>query len=328
MTRPASLFVLLFGLASIPLQSTSAAYPEWTIHSPTLKATGYLPDPTNGYYRGTRFDWSGLVSRVDCGGHTFFSEFKREHDPLNHDDTCGTSEEFGIEAAPSYAEAKAGDPFIKIGIGVLERADNSDYGFWKRYKILKAGYWRDVIAPDKINFRQRLQGPRGWAYDYTKIVELGGKEPVLKIRRRLNNIGTQTIEADHYDHNFLRIDDVPAGTNYTLEFAFTPAFGKDSKTQDCMEIKDRSLRFTKQPNPDQGIWVRLQGFTRPEDNWIKVVNHATGASMTISTDRPLSKLVFYSSGGVLCPEAFVKVSLRPGQIQEWTTTYRFESKIQ
>ena len=34
--------------------------------------------------------------------------------------------------------------------------------------------------------------------------------------------------------------------------------------------------------------------------------------MTIATDQPLSKLVFYSSGGVLCPEAFVKLTIPPG----------------
>ena len=56
-----------------------------------------------------------------------------------------------------------------------------------------------------------------------------------------------------------------------------------------------------------------------------MINHATGASMTITTDKPLSKLVFYSSGGVLCPEAFVNVDLASGQTLRWNTTYRFEA---
>jgi len=48
--------------------------------------------------------------------------------------------------------------------------------------------------------------------------------------------------------------------------------------------------------------------------------------MTITTDQPLSKLVFYSSGGVLCPEPFVRVAIAPGQTREWTTTYRFSAE--
>jgi hypothetical protein len=306
-------------------KSGTTPYAQTSLSSPELRATLYEPDSQKGYYRGTRFDWSGLVSRVDYGRHTFFCEFKQEHDPLNHDDICGTAEEFGIESAPSYAEAKAGEPFIKIGIGVLERADDAPYAFWKRYKIRTPGYWREVHLPAKINYRQNLHGPDGWDYDYTKIVELVSGVPELKIRRRLQNTGTRTIETDHYGHNFLRIDNVPAGTNYTLEFRFTPRFGQDSRTQGCVEIRNRSLVFTKDPSPDQAIWVRLEGFEKPEDNEIKVVNHSTGASMTISADRPLSKLVFYSSGGVLCPEAFIKLNLPPGQTQEWTTTYHFQA---
>jgi hypothetical protein len=123
----------------------------------------------------------------------------------------------------------------------------------------------------------------------------------------------------------LRIDNIPAGTNYSLEFPFTPRFGQDSKTQGCLEIKQRSLVFTHELPPDQAIWVRLEGFQQREDNRIKIVNHSTGASMTIATDQPLSKLVFYSSGGVLCPEAFVKLTIPPGQTREWTTRYSFQA---
>ena len=306
--------------------SWTKEYRQTSLHSPQLKVTLYEPDAQHGYYRGTRFDWSGLISRVDYSGHTFFSQFKQEHDPLNHDDICGTAEEFGIESAPSYATAKPGEPFIKIGIGVLEKPDDSPYEFWKRYTIRTPGLWHETHSARKIKYRQKLQGPNGWSYDYTKIIELAPNAPELKIIRRLKNTGSQDIQTDQYCHNFLRIDDTPAGTNYTLEFRFAPTFGKDSQTQGCMEIQNRSLLFTKNPPPEKGIWLRLEGFSQREDNSIRIVNHSTGAAMTMTTDQPLSKFVFYSSGGVLSPEAFVKVSIPPGHTQEWTTTYRFEAR--
>jgi hypothetical protein len=300
-------------------------YAQCTLNSGLLKATLYLPDSQQGYYRGTRFDWSGLISRVDYGSHTFFCEFKQEHDPLNHDDICGTAEEFGIQSAPSYAEAGPGDPFVKIGIGVLERADRSDYAFWQRYKILTPGEWQVVREPGRIEFKQSLKGPKGWGYEFTKIIQMSADAPTLKIARRLKNTGSETIDTDHYGHNFLRIDNVPAATNYSMEFQFEPRFGQDSKTQGCLELKGRSLLFTKDLPAGQAIWVRLDGFQKREDNEVKIVNHRTGASMTISGDQPLSKLVYYSSGGVLCPEPFVKVTVAPGQTRQWSTTYRFEA---
>jgi hypothetical protein len=83
-------------------------------------------------------------------------------------------------------------------------------------------------------------------------------------------------------HLFLRIDNVAAGTNYTLEFPFAPRFAPDSKTQGCLEIKNRSLLFTKEAPLDQAIWVRLEGFEKREDNEIKIANHKTGGTMTIT----------------------------------------------
>lgn len=319
-----SVTVAVSGLAE-PASGSRIPFPSTVLSNRVLKASVYLPDAEKGYYRGTRFDWSGLISRVDCGGHTFFSEFKQEHDPLNHDDTCGTSEEFGIESAPSYAEAKPGEPFIKVGIGVLERPDSAEYSFWKRYKILTPGRWKETFEPGKLEFRQELRGPAGWAYSFDKVLETREGAPELQVRRTLKNTGTHRIVTDHYDHNFLRIDDLPAGTNYTLEFPFTPHFGKDSKPEGLVTLQGNSLVFTREPGRDQAIWVRLDGFSKPEDNRVKVINHATGASMTITTDQPLSKLVFYSSGGVLCPEAFVNVDLAPGETLRWNTTYRFEA---
>jgi hypothetical protein len=304
--------------------ATRSQFEEATLKSSQLQARLYLPDSEKGYYRGTRFDWSGLISRVDFGGHTYFCEFKQEHDPLNHDDICGTAEEFGIEAAPSYAQAKPGEPFIKIGIGVLERVDGTGYQFYRRYKMRTPGAWRITRKPDAMEFSQSLKGPNGWGYDFRKVIQLAADKPVLKITRRLTNTGTETIDTDHYGHNFLRIDNVAAETNYSLELPFEPRFGADSKTQGCLEIKGHSLVFTKNLDADKSIWVRLDGFQKREDNQVRVVNHLTGAAMTITGDQPLSKLAFYSSGGVLCPEPFVKLIIPAGQTREWSTTYRFE----
>ncbi|HTL55917.1 MAG TPA: hypothetical protein VL361_09575 [Candidatus Limnocylindrales bacterium] len=302
-------------------------YPSSSISTKQLKATFYLPDPQKGYYRGTRFDWSGLLSRVEYGGHSFFCEFReRQHDPLNHDDICGTAEEFGMTTTPlGFAEGKTGEPFVKIGIGVLERGNDPEYAFWKKYKILQPGNWNIQTKPDSIEFTQGLNTTQGWSYEYTKRVRLDDTAHTLTITRRLKNTGTKKIDTDHYGHNFLKIDDVPAGPDYVFEFPFQPHFGEGSKPEGCVEIKDKSLVFLKQVPTGKSIWVRLDGFTKPSDNQMRIVNRRTGAAMTIRTDKPLLRLVYYSSDGVLAPEPFVKLELAPGETTEWRTTYEFEA---
>jgi hypothetical protein len=34
-----------------------------------------LPDAQKGFYRGTRYDWSGIVTSLEWGGHVFFGPF-------------------------------------------------------------------------------------------------------------------------------------------------------------------------------------------------------------------------------------------------------------
>jgi hypothetical protein len=302
-------------------------YKSVTLRNEFLTVRLYLPDADNGYYRGTRFDWSGLISRVEFQGHTFFCEFRKQHDPLNHDDICGSSEEFGMTVPPpGYEDARPGDPFVKIGVGVLERGDDASFQFWKRYKILKAGEWKVTPSKDAIEFTQELQGPSGWAYTYIKTLRLSPDAPVLTISRRLTNTGTKTIETDHYGHNFMKIDDAPAGPDYTLEFPFIPRFGEKAETQESVELKGKSLVFVKEIR-DKAVWTPIEGYSKPEDNRLTVVNNRSGASMAITTDQPLARLVFYSSDGVLAPEPFVKLSIPPGQTQHWATTYRFATRV-
>jgi hypothetical protein len=44
-----------------------------TISNGQLKATVYLPDAHSGFYRGTRFDWSGVISSLEFKGHNYIS---------------------------------------------------------------------------------------------------------------------------------------------------------------------------------------------------------------------------------------------------------------
>jgi hypothetical protein len=54
---------------------------------------------------------------------------------------------FDEPGALGYKEASPGEPFIKIGIGLLEKVDEPNYRFWQAYKIIKVGKWE--VSYDK-----------------------------------------------------------------------------------------------------------------------------------------------------------------------------------
>ena len=106
----------LYFLASISGQASANEYPSAEISNELIKMKLFLPDPDKGYYRGTRFDWSGVISQLEYEGHNYFGEWKATHDPEVHDDIVGPVEEFRTKGtALGYDEAKAGEPFVKIG---------------------------------------------------------------------------------------------------------------------------------------------------------------------------------------------------------------------
>src|SRR5262245_25396796 len=194
--------------------------PTHVLEGNGLKLTLYLPDAKAGYYRGTRFDWSGVVATAEVSGHTVFGYWKPTHDPANHDDVPGTAEEFSHDEPLGYAEAPVGGTFLKIGVGLLEKPAEPRYRFSYNYKIVKPGEWAVKAGGRSVEFRQELAHPAGYGYRYVKVVRLSDAGRGFVIERALTNTGTKRIVTDHYGHNFLTVDNDPIGPNYALRFAF------------------------------------------------------------------------------------------------------------
>ena len=45
-------------------QLAAPQFPQAELSNSSIRATLYLPDAQQGYYRGTRFDWSGAISSL------------------------------------------------------------------------------------------------------------------------------------------------------------------------------------------------------------------------------------------------------------------------
>ncbi len=59
-------------LSTAVLTMTAQSFPETEISNGVIHAKVYLPDPEHGYYRGSRFDWAGVIASLICGGHEYF----------------------------------------------------------------------------------------------------------------------------------------------------------------------------------------------------------------------------------------------------------------
>src|SRR5262245_56635109 len=182
------------------------AFPEAVIANRAIRATLRLPDPQNGYYRATRFDWSGVIASLEWNGHTYFGQWFQRHDPKINDAITGPVEEFG---SLGYDEANAGDLFVRVGVGAIRKLVEPRYRQFFTYDIADPGKWTVSKGGDWIEFVHEIAGASGYAHAYRKKVRLDGHTLVLE--HRLRNTGRKPIVTTAYDHDFFMLDNQPTG---------------------------------------------------------------------------------------------------------------------
>ncbi len=299
--------------------------PDVRLDNGYLTLDVYLPDARSGRYRGPRFDWSGMVSRVETMGHTFFGPWS--HDPVDPADmmrAVGPSNEFGMKAGtPAYDEAKPGEPFIKIGVGFLRREDDGPYRFGHAYEIIEAPAWAVTSDATSITFRQDLSDPRGWGYAYAKTIRLDEAGPGFVIEYTLGNTGTRSIETDWYNHNLINIDDTRVGSDYRVDLGF-PAVAT-SPSGKFIRIEGNTIFLDDLAEGAARYSVLAAAGEAEYSADFSVTNVKTGASVHVGGDYQPVRYEFYAVPTVVCPEPFIAIHLAPGEVKSWTVTYRFQA---
>ncbi|MGA2197593.1 MAG: hypothetical protein ABSH40_20185 [Bryobacteraceae bacterium] len=301
----------------------AAELPQAEISNRAVSATLYLPDSQDGYYRATRFDWSGVVASLVWNGHSYFGKWFDRYDPKIHDAIMGPVEEFLTgNAGLGYAEAKAGENFVKIGVGALRKPDESGFQQFHTYEIADPGEWTIARLPDGIEFTQELAAVNGYAYLYRKRVRLRENPPGLVLEHSLKNKGRKTIETSVYEHDFFMLDAQPTSPDTVVTFPFEVRAGKS--LAGLAETRAKQVVFLHELARGETVFTDLEGYgTAASDYDIRVENRKTGAGVRQTSDRPISKLVLWSIRATVCPEAYIDLKIEPGQESTWRISYEF-----
>ncbi len=302
-------------------QAADVKVPQAEISSSSVRATVYLPDAQSGYYRGTRFDWSGVIASLSWNGHSFFGQWFEKYDPKLHDAITGPVDEFLTkDAGLGYDEAKPGGTFVRIGVGAVRKPDEPAYRRFATYDIVDSGTWKVDKGRDWIEFTHELRDAGGYAYVYRKTLRLG--KDTLVLEHRLKNTGSKPIATSVYNHNFYMLDRQPTGPDFVVRFPFEPR--ALAALNGLAETRGRDIVFLKEFERRQTVFTELQGFgASAADYDIRVENRKTGAGVRQIGDRPISKLLFWSAGITVCPEAYIDLAIEPGKESAWRIAYEF-----
>jgi hypothetical protein len=309
-------------------QAEQAAAPHAVISNGLVKAVVYLPDANNGIYRAARFDWSGAIACLDYKGHSYFDMWNNKNDPTAHDSISGPVEDFRSadgKSAPFYDDAKPGELFVKPGIGLVRRIDDKPYRFQTLYPLVDGGKWTIHTTANSVSNRQELKSQFGVAYVYTKTLELDRNQPILEIQHSLKNTGTKTIDIQVYDHDFYRLDNEPTGPAIRVRFPFEPKVAQPFKNG--ARIDGKQIVYDRVLQTGESAQGGITGFSDSASDYDFILEDShTGAGVEQTADVPLASITFWSVPATACPEAYIHVTIPPGQTGHWTIKYRFFTK--
>lgn len=308
--------------ASIPHADHPSAY----LTNGQVDLVLFLPDTTNGYYRSSRFDWSGIIACASYRGRTYFGEWFDKYDPLTNDAVTGPAEEFRAAEGKElgYAEAGATGGFVKPGVGVLQKVGDAPYRFGTVYPVVDHGTWTTKVEKRSVTFTQVLRSKLGYSYRYTKTVELDPHQPIFRLHHTLVNLGSKDLTTQIYNHDFFMLDHATTGPQNVVRLGFSPAF--DPATPSTLQVDGNQIRFVTTPDAAHPAQGYLTGFSgAPGEYRVEVANTETKTATLQTSDSPVIKAFFWSTAKTICPELYTPIHVPVGGQQTWSIQYELRA---
>ena len=266
-------------------------------------------------YRGARFDWTGFITQVTLDGkHSFCTP----ESLVAGEGTggIGLCNEFGIFRPIGYDDARPGEQFPKLGIGLLTKPDDKPHDFAAPYKI------------QPFPVRMKLEGGgvvyevdplpcRGYEAFLRKTIRL--QDAALEISYELKNVGKWTIRTHEYNHNFIAIDGRPPGPRYRLRlpkhmapFSIqSPLCMEGGEVCWCAGVGTPFLTSAPGPYPpiDGPFW--------------ELIRQPDGVGLRETVSVPAEHFAIWCTPHLIGPEVFITINLKAGAKMTWTRRYEF-----
>lgn len=231
---------------------------------------------------------------------------------------------------PGYNEGNSGDPFLKIGVGILTR-NSSAYNFSSSYPVIELAETTATWQADRVHFEQTLTGTaNGYAYRLGEDVIV--KNDRLIMNYIIENTGTKEFTTEQYLHNFMTFSNTSVGPDYRLYFPYDFTAAPEVKPWSPPVSRTRALANPSVVRLGNVIAYleRLSGVPKtwiykPEDyagrDLFALEQTRTGQYMIIETTAPTPYVGIWTTDYQISPEHFIMLTLAPGESTTFSRTY-------
>ncbi len=265
-------------------------------------------DPTDACFEkwGQRFDRSAAVTAIHFAGHQMVNQL-------------GLPDEFGQLGVGviGFDDAAVGEKFIKPGVGVMVKPDTDAYRSFNRYDFVLPLEVTVEKSADQLVVKQVSPDVRGYAYDLTKTYEVNTQTNTLSITYQLSNVGKRAFELEHYNHNFLTLDNKPFGQQYHI----TLGQPIQSLPHSWMHMAGNRLVIEGDPGAVGFVQVNEPFTATQADLAMMTADGKLGLELT--GDMPAYRFAHFFTANSYSPERFTRVSLAPGKQVSWQARYHF-----
>jgi hypothetical protein len=297
-------------------------------------------DPESGqclWNKGTRFSPVANILRVQLS-HREFVYSPVGGGALGYIGGLPMEFDIGQEAfqpdPPGYNEGANGAPFLKIGVGILQR-DSGAYDFSKTYPVIEAGRTTATWQPDRVHFVQTLDGTAN-GYSCRLEEDVMVKNDRLILRYLLRNTGTRPFTTEQYLHNFTCFSGRTVGPNvrvsFPYEFTTSPAVaawqpppkGRTLAVAGAATVVRiaNMIEYTEKVASVPKIWAYPpEDYTGPHR--FMVEHTESQQRVTIESSIPAAYVGLWTTDYQISPEQFVILTLAPGEEIAYTRTYTF-----
>mmetsp|Transcript_2710 Transcript_2710/g.6350 ORF Transcript_2710/g.6350 Transcript_2710/m.6350 type:complete len:471 (-) Transcript_2710:54-1466(-) len=349
-----------------------------------LEVVVYLPKGIKPnertYYVSTRFDHGSMIGSIKRtttkkdgtkSTHVLYdtNQWRIPHDPFWAESGVGLASEFGVgddggfctflcgwdqvnevtNGVLGYQEAKAGESFLKIGVGELIKGScnlcdsTDDYRFNSPYQFAKTPVWTLQENPEGNTITLVHEASLN-QHGYRLQKDITLVDDQLFVKSILTNLGREPFATAWYSHHFFTCDGDPVGSGYGVDLDVAGTGGQYDEPAAWFWSTPLEKYASVTPKKDKVSVEMQRGVERDvrikaefvKDDTSRGTFTVRGCGNSIKESIPeignkgqaVSMYAFnlYIETGTFSPEPQIYMHLYPGETRSWTQHLEFSDQ--